>query len=89
MLLEVVISDYQQGSTPEEISSISTFSNFPTWYLVIGYYLQHQAEVDAYIRHVEQEGERIRAKWESEYPPLTKAELLARLETKHRQSEEK
>jgi uncharacterized protein (DUF433 family) len=81
VLLEVVIGAYQRGDTPERI-----VSGFPTLsladvYAVIAYYLSHQEQVEAYIRWVDEEGERIRQQWESTHPPtpLTREMLLARL----------
>lgn len=87
--LESVIADFHRGATPEEI-----VHDFPTLkvadvYHVIGYYVAHRAEVDAYVQRQHDESERIRREWEAEHPPtLTKADLLARLDAKRKQSGE-
>jgi len=80
--LDTIIGFYRQGETPEDLHE-----GFPTVpladiYAVIGYYLAHQDEVDAYLKQRDEEAERIRQEWETRNPPPTKAELLARLEAK-------
>lgn len=87
--LESVVADFHRGATPEEI-----VHNFPVLkvaevYHVIGYYLANRQEVDGYIQRQREEGERLRREWEDKHPPkLTKADLLARLEAKRKQSGE-
>ncbi len=68
--LETVIASYQQGETPERIHE-----GFPTLkladiYAVITYYLNHQEEVDAYMRQQEEDGERIRRELEAKRPDM-------------------
>lgn len=53
--LETLLHLYRRGASPEEI-----VASFPTLkladvYSVIGYYLRHQPEVDAYLERVEEE----------------------------------
>jgi hypothetical protein len=52
------------------------------------YYLQNRVEVDAYIRQVEEEGQRIREKIEASQPDTRdlRERLLKRLEEKRQQS---
>lgn len=68
--LETVIASHQQGETPERIRE-----GFPTLkladiYAVITYYLNHQEEVDTYMRKQEEEGERIRQEIEAKRPDM-------------------
>lgn len=85
--LESVIADYERGATPEKIVEDFDVLKVADVYYVIGYYLRHRAEIDDYIRRQEEEGERLRAQWEAEYPAkVTKADLLARLEAKRQQN---
>lgn len=82
--LDTLIGFYRQGETPEDLHA-----SFPTVpladiYAVIAYYLAHQMDVDTYLKQRNQEAERIRQEWESRNPPITKAELLARLNNKRR-----
>lgn len=77
--LETVLWAYVQGSSAEQIAE-----SFPTLELadihaVIAYYLRHREEVDAYLQHVEAEGNRIRAEFEARYPRHEwREKLLAR-----------
>jgi uncharacterized protein (DUF433 family) len=81
--LESVIADYHRGATPEEIVHDYPVLKVADVYHVIGYYLHHREDVDAYIQRQHEEGERLRSEWESEYPPtLTREVLEARLEAK-------
>ena len=68
--LETIVACHQQGDTPEQIHE-----GFPTLkladiYAVIGYYLSHQDEVDAYIRQQMEEGERIHREIEAKRPDM-------------------
>ena len=87
--LITIVGRYQAGDTPEVIHR-----GFPTVplshiYLVIGYYLENQDLVDAYIQGEMDEHDRLRREWEAEHPPkVTKADLLARLEAQKKASED-
>ena len=80
--LETVIGDYLNGASAEEIAY-----NFPTVSLadihaVISYYLRHREEMDAYLRHAEEEGDRIQQEMEIRFPQKgLKERLLARRKT--------
>ena len=81
---DTLIGFYRLGESAEDLHE-----GFPTVpladiYLVIGFYHAHQEEVDAYLDQREKEADRIRQEVEARNPPLTKAELLARLEAKRR-----
>jgi uncharacterized protein (DUF433 family) len=83
--LSSLIAAYQQGQNPESIHS-----SFPTVpladiYAIIAYYLHHQTELEAYLQQQDTEGQRIRAEWEAKHPPITREELVARL-NKNRES---
>jgi uncharacterized protein (DUF433 family) len=83
--LESVISVYKQDRSAEVIHEAFDVIPLADAYAVIAYYLSHTQEVDAYMKHAEEEGERIRAKWEKEYPPkVTFAELKARYDAMKR-----
>jgi uncharacterized protein (DUF433 family) len=75
--LERVIECYKQGATPEMI--VEAFDSFrlADVYSVIGYYLDHQAEVDAYLLEEENRAEELRREIEARQPP--RAEVRARL----------
>lgn len=54
--LETIIIAFQQGSTPEQIVHDFDVLQLAQVYQIVGYYLAHQDEVDAYIaRHIQAE----------------------------------
>ena len=57
--LETVLHAYKSGETPEEIVESFDTLSLADVYSVIGYYLRHQAEVDAYLAWVEDEEEAV------------------------------
>jgi uncharacterized protein (DUF433 family) len=85
--LETVIAAYKRGDSPEKIVDSFDVLKLEDVHLVIGYYLSHRDEVDAYIREVDREGEQLRQKFESlpSHKPITRATLEKRLEAKRRE----
>jgi uncharacterized protein (DUF433 family) len=65
VILELVVYAFQTGRTPEEIVQSYTTLTLADVYLVIGYYLRHQAEVDAYIEQRDREAEEFRREIEA------------------------
>jgi uncharacterized protein (DUF433 family) len=87
--LESVIADFHRSATPEEIVHDFPVLKVADVYLVIGYYLANRTDVDAYIQRQHEESERLRREWEADHPnKLTRADLLARLESKRKQNGE-
>lgn len=83
VLLDLIVDAYRRGETPEHIVQMYTTLTLDQVYLAIGYYLRHREAVDAHIRRMDEEAERLRREWEAEHPPkVTKAEMLARLQAK-------
>jgi uncharacterized protein (DUF433 family) len=77
--LDTVIVAYKQGETPEEIVEGFDVLNVADVYAVIGYYLRHQDEVEAYLSERRRRGEEIRRENEARFPPEGFRErLLAR-----------
>ena len=79
--LDVVVSAFEQGATPEEI-----LQDFPTLrlaevYTVLSYYLQHRGQVDAYLHARRAEAEQLRQRAEAE---TDVAGLRARLRARSR-----
>lgn len=77
--LTSIVFLHRQGATPEEIQESFPGVPLPDVYAVIGYYLRHQTEVDAYLAEADAEAERVRR--EVEARPETRAlreKLLAR-----------
>jgi uncharacterized protein (DUF433 family) len=83
VLLDLIVYAYHQGETPEHIVQMYPTLTLDQVYLAIGYYLRHRDIVDAYIRRMDEEAERIQQEIEATYPPqITRADLLARLQAK-------
>lgn len=66
--LQTVIADFHRGASPEEIVHHFPVLNLSDVYLVIGYYLQNQTEVDDYIRQQRELGKQVRQEYEALYP---------------------
>ena|SRR6185295_3407172 len=58
--LDSVVYAFRNGECAEQIVLSFPTLNLTDVYLVIGYYLRHQAEVDAYIEQEEREAEETR-----------------------------
>ncbi len=67
--LQAVIADFHRGASPEEIAHHYSALNLSEVYLVIGYYLQHRAEMDAYVRQQRQLADEARRVYPSERSP--------------------
>ena len=84
--LQAVVADFHRGASSEEIAYHYSALDLSEVYLVIGYYLQNRAEVDAYVRQQRQLADEARRTYEADHPndPL-RERLLARLEEKRKQ----
>ena len=82
VLLDLIVDAYRRGETAEHIVQMYPTLTLDRVYLAIGYYLRHRETVDAYIRQMDEEADRLRSEWEAEHPPdITQAELRARLQS--------
>lgn len=89
VLLDLVIYSFRLGHTPENIIDQYPSLKLDQVYLVLGYYIQHRSEIDAYLHEQEAEAEVFQRNYEAQHPAtLTRDILLARLEAKRRQSGE-
>ncbi len=66
--VDTVITAYKLGSTPEQI-----VDDFPTLqladvYTIIGHYLRHRPDVDAYLSERERQAKEIRREVEARFP---------------------
>lgn len=77
--LQTVITDFHQGASPEEIVHHYPALELPDVYLVVGYYLQHREDVDAYVQQQRQRATQARQDYQAHHPqdPL-RAKLLSR-----------
>lgn len=85
VLLDLVIGAYNSGSSPEEIVDSYTTLELADVYSVIGYYLRHKTEIDAYLAQRDAEAEEIRKKIEARFDPSgIRERLLMRRAQKNR-----
>jgi uncharacterized protein (DUF433 family) len=86
--LSAVIADFQRGASPEEIVKHYSALNVAHVYLVIGYYLQNQAMVDAHLDEEERLAEAARRAYEADHPNDSLRErLTAALAEQRKQAE--
>lgn len=79
--LDLVIAEFLDGASPEEIVNMYTSLDLADVYDVIAYYLRHKSEVDAYLDTRQEQAEATRKKIEAEFDPTTiRGRLLARLD---------
>jgi uncharacterized protein (DUF433 family) len=76
--LDLVVEQYENGMTPEEMVRTYDTLELADVYAVIGYYLRYPAHVRKYLKQRSDEAEALRATMEAEHPPVSRAELLAR-----------
>lgn len=66
--LENVLYAFCQGNTPEEIVESYTTVQLADVYAIIGYYLKHRLELDAYVERRNQAREARRQEIEARFP---------------------
>jgi uncharacterized protein (DUF433 family) len=77
--LDTVLTAFLEGATAEEIGEQYTSLRLSDIYSVIGYYLRHKAEVDAYLLERQRQAAAIRQKTEQRFNPIgIRDRLLAR-----------
>jgi uncharacterized protein (DUF433 family) len=65
--MDTVIACFKEGATAEEIVARYPSLLLADVYAIIGYYLQHQAEVEAYLKQREQFADQIRQQNEARF----------------------
>ncbi len=83
--IDRVVYEFNTGATPEEIVLRYDTLRLDDVYLVVGYYLRHKAEVDAYLGEREREAQENIAKIEAK---LSWSEVRARLLARMQRSED-
>lgn len=77
--LDTLVTAFQQGATAETIADQYPTLQLDQVYTVIGYYLRHQGEVNAYLQRRRQEAAQVRQENEARFPPIgVRDRLLAR-----------
>ena len=81
--LDTVIAAFSDGATAEEIVQQYPTLSLADIYYVIGYYLQHLSEIEAYLRQRKAQSEVVRKQNKSCFDPQgIRDRLLARLASK-------
>lgn len=79
--LDTIIFAFHQGATAEEIVQRFPVVELADVYAVIGYYLRHRAELDAYLQARREKAEKVRNLNEAKFDPQgIRERLLARRE---------
>lgn len=76
--LDLVVEQYENGMTPEDIVRAYDTLELADVYAVIAHYLRHRDQVIAYLKRREMEAESLREVIVAERPRVTREELLAR-----------
>ena len=76
--LDLVVEQYENGMTPEDMVRAYDTLRLADVYAVIAYYLRHGDDVKAYLKRRREEAEALRSKIEAERPRVSRDELLAR-----------
>jgi hypothetical protein len=77
--LDTVVSAFREGASAEEIAYQYPSLRLADIYAVLGYYLDNQADVDAYLREREQQMNHVRQENESRFDPQgVRDRLMAR-----------
>jgi uncharacterized protein (DUF433 family) len=77
--LDTIVSVFRQGATAEEIVYRYPVLKLADVYAVIGFYLNHQQEVETYLQERQQKAEEIRKINQSKFDPQgLRDRLLAR-----------
>src|SRR6184192_4166816 len=76
--LDLVIEQYENGMTPEDLVRAYDTLVLADTYAVIAYYLRHRDEVRAYLKRRAERAKVLQEKIEAEHPRVSRSELLAR-----------
>jgi uncharacterized protein (DUF433 family) len=77
--LDTVVAAFEQGATVEEIVQQYPSLHLADAYAVIGYFLRHRSEVEAYLAKRGEDSRRVRHENEARFDPTgVRARLLAR-----------
>lgn len=66
VLLDLVVHQYEEGATPQEIVHSYPSLSLPEVHSAIAYYLRHRDEITEYLRRMEVQADELRRKLERE-----------------------
>jgi uncharacterized protein (DUF433 family) len=77
--LDTVVAAFREGATAEAIAEQYPSLSLAEVYTAVGYYLRHQAELDAYLQRRRQQAAQVRQANETRFSPIgVRDRLLAR-----------
>jgi uncharacterized protein (DUF433 family) len=77
--LDTIVAAYREGATAETIAEQYPSLSLANVYTALGYYLRHQAEVDANLQKRQHQAAQVRQENETRFAPLgVRERLLAR-----------
>jgi uncharacterized protein (DUF433 family) len=77
--LDTLVAAFREGATAETIAELYPALRLGDIYTAIGYYLRHQAELDAYLEQRRQQAAQVRNENEERFNPIgIRDRLLAR-----------
>ena len=75
---DLLVEQYENGMTPEDLVRAYDTLELADVYAVIGYYLKHREEAQAYLKRRSDEAGQLRTRIEQGRPHVSRNELLAR-----------
>ncbi len=81
--LDTIVAAYRQGNSPEVIHDQYPAVSLPDVYAVVGYYLRHREQVDAYLAKRSVDREAIRRDNESRFPTEEIRRRILKRRTSH------
>lgn len=82
--LDVVVEEYEQGMTPDQIVQEYDSLNLADVHAAIAYFLRHRKEVLDYLQQRQEEADSLRKQIQEQQGPFpTKTELIERQRHKH------
>ena len=76
--LDLIVEQYENGMTPEDMVRAYDTLAFADVYTVIGWYLRHREAVASYLRQRTEEADALRQRIESERPRITAEKMMSR-----------
>lgn len=83
--LDTVVEAFLEGATAEEITQQYPSLQLSDIYSVIGYYLRHQAEIDAYLLERQNKAAVVRQEAERQFNPMGIRERLLSRRNQYRE----
>lgn len=81
MTLDIVVSAFDDGATPEEIVCCYPSLRLADVYALIAYYLDHRTDVNAYLRDRERQAAEVRQRNEARFGNQGVRERLSKRRT--------